>query len=106
MIYVIDVLENSPSIKARYYINCSLVINTTYFLAVRLKMGVWWILVTLTLTIAAVQSEPRDESSSLLTDRINSLERDLLKLSDQVSMNQIENLRMGLSHYYCFYYFL
>jgi hypothetical protein len=89
MIYVIDVLENFPPIKARQYINCCLAINKTYFSAVRLKMGVWWILVALALTIAAVQSEPRDKSSSLLADRIDRLERNVLKLTDQVGMNEI-----------------
>ncbi len=71
-------------------------------------MGVWWILVTLTLMIVTVPSESEPSVSlpgrpnSLLADRIDRLERDLSKLSDQVSMNEIENLRMGLSHYYYF----
>ncbi len=71
-------------------------------------MGVLWMLMTLILTIAAVQpdfgksTKPHDRSSLLLTDRIDRLERDLLNLSDQVSMNEIENLRIGLSYYYYF----
>ncbi len=68
-------------------------------------MGSWWILVTVTLIIAIVQlrSEPsadRRKSTVSLEDRINSLERDLLKLSGEVSVNKIVHLRIELSHYY------
>ena len=66
----------------------------------------------LILTFAVVQSEsetyikPLGRSNSLIPDRIDRLEREVMKLTNQVSMNESENLRMGLSHYYYFYFII